>query len=197
MAQLSEFVGALKDGGARANQFEVNITGGPAGLLTSSQDFKFLCRGTTVPALTMGEITLGYRGRQIFVAGDRTYDTWTVTVMSDRGMIMRSAFEQWQSFLGDIGGSTLRSAIGENPAAYYGTALIKQKDRNDATLRTYTLYDVWPTSVDAMEFSQETSDAILEFGVTFRFNHMTISGAPTGQLGTTGGGGGAGNTRPR
>ena len=26
MARLSEFVGALKDGGARANQFEVNIT---------------------------------------------------------------------------------------------------------------------------------------------------------------------------
>ena len=126
MARLSEFVGALKDGGARANQFEVNITGGPATLLTSSQDFRFLCRSTTVPALTMGEIAVPYRGRQIFVAGDRTYDTWTAGIISDRGMIMRSAFEQWQSCLGDIGGTTARSSIGDNPATYYGTALIKQ-----------------------------------------------------------------------
>ena len=187
MARLSDFVGALKDGGARANQFEVNITGGPAALLTTSQDFKFLCRSTTVPALTMGEIAIPYRGRQIFVAGDRTYDTWTVSIFSDRSMMMRGAFEQWQSYLGDIGGTTSRSSVGDSPTQYYGIALIKQKDRNDRTLRVYTLYDVWPTTVDAMEFNYETNDTLMEFGVTFRFNHMTISGAPTGHLGGGGG----------
>ena len=191
MARLSEFVGALKDGGARANQFEVVITGGPAALLTASQDFKFLCRSTTVPALTMGEITVPYRGRQIFVAGDRTFDTWTVGVFSDRDMYMRGAFEQWQAALGDIGGSTSRSSMGDSPSAYYGTALIKQKDRNDRTLRSYQLFDVWPTSVDAMEFNYETNDALMEFSVTFRFNHMSIVGTPTGVLGSGGGGGGA------
>jgi hypothetical protein len=188
MAQLSNFVGALRDGGARANQFEVNITGGPAAILTTNQDFKFLCKSTSVPALTMGEIAVPYRGRQIYIAGDRTYETWAITVISDRGMFMRSAFEQWQSFLGDIGGSTSRSSIGDSPSQYYGTALIKQKDRNDETLRTYSLFDVWPTSVDAMEFAYET-EGLMEFGVTFRFNHMTISGSPTGQLGSSYGGG--------
>ena len=189
MAQLSEFVGALRDGGARANQFEVNITGGPAAILTTNQDFKFLCKATSVPALTMGELTVPYRGRQIFVAGDRTYESWAITVISDRGMFMRSAFEQWQSFLGDIGSTTNRSSIGDTPSQYYGTALIKQKDRNDETLRLYTLYDIWPTSVDAMEFSYD-SEGLMEFGVTFRFNHMTIAGSPTGMLGTPGGSGG-------
>jgi hypothetical protein len=188
MAQLSNFVGALRDGGARANQFEVNITGGPAAILTTNQDFKFLCKSTSVPALTMGEIAVPYRGRQIYIAGDRTYETWAITVISDRGMFMRSAFEQWQSFLGDIGGSTSRSSIGDSPSQYYGTALIKQKDRNDETLRTYSLFDVWPTSVDAMEFAYET-EGLMEFGVTFRFNHMTINGSPTGQLGSSYGGG--------
>ena len=135
----------------------------------------------------MGEIAVPYRGRQIYVAGDRTYETWAITVISDRGMMMRSAFEQWQSFLGDIGGTTNRSSIGDSPSQYYGTALIKQKDRNDATLRVYTLFDIWPTSVDAMEFAYET-EGLMEFGVTFRFNHMTIAGAPTGLLGNPGGG---------
>ena len=188
MAQLSNFVGALRDGGARANQFEVNITGGPAAILTTNQDFKFLCKSTSVPALTMGEIAVPYRGRNIYVAGDRTYETWAITVISDRGMFMRSAFEQWQSFLGDIGGTTNRSSIGDTPSQYYGTALIKQKDRNDETLRTYSLFDIWPTSVDAMEFAYET-EGLMEFGVTFRFNHMTINGSPTGQLGSSYGGG--------
>jgi hypothetical protein len=188
MAQLSEFVGALRDGGARANQFEVNITGGPSSILTSNQDFKFLCKSTSVPALTMGEIAVPYRGRQIYIAGDRTYETWAITVISDRGMFMRSAFEQWQSFLGDIGSTTNRSSIGDSPAQYYGTALIKQKDRNDRTLRTYRLFDLWPTTVDAMEFAYET-EGLMEFGVTFRFNHMTIDGSPTGTLGSSGGGG--------
>ena len=118
MAQLSNFVSALRDGGARANQFEVNITGGPATILTTNQDFKFLCKSTTVPALTMGELAVPYRGRNIYVAGDRTYETWAITVISDRGMMMRSAFEQWQSFLGDIGGSTSRSSIGDSPSQY-------------------------------------------------------------------------------
>ena len=189
MANLSEFVGALRDGGARANQFEVNIIGGPSAILSSNQDFKFLCKSTSVPALTMGEIAVPYRGRQIYIAGDRTYETWAITVISDRGMMMRSAFEQWQSFLGDIGGTTNRSSIGDSPSQYYGTALIKQKDRNDKTLRMYSLFDCWPVSVDAMEFAYET-EGLMEFGVTFRFNHMTISGSPTGLLGNPGAGGG-------
>jgi len=196
MAQLSNFVGALRDGGARANQFEVNIIGGPSSILTSNQDFKFLCKSTQVPALAMGEIAVPYRGRQIYIAGDRTYETWAITVISDRGMFMRSAFEQWQSFLGDIGGTTNRSSIGDTPSQYYGTALIKQKDRNDATLRTYRLFDVWPTSVDAMEFAYET-EGLMEFGVTFRFNHMTIDGSPSGTLGFGGSGGGGTTGGPR
>ena len=125
MAQLSNFVGALRDGGARANQFEVNIIGGPSSILTSNQDFKFLCKATSIPALSMGELTVPYRGRQIYVAGDRTYEPWAITVMSDRGMMMRSAFEQWQSFLGDIGGTTGRSSVGENPSRWSNIYIIK------------------------------------------------------------------------
>jgi len=174
MANLSSFVGALKDGGTRANQFEVLISDSPISL---PADFRFLCRGTSVPALTIGEVAIPYRGRQIYVSGDRTYEPWTITVMSDREQQMRSYFEQWQNHIGDIGNRTDRTDIGQQPAKYYANATVMQKDRNDDTLRSYHLYDVWPTTVDATELNYETNDAILEFGVTFRFNFMTISGA--------------------
>ena len=180
MANLSGFVGALKDGGTRANQFEVAITGAP---VTLPGDFAFLCRGTSVPALTIGEVAVPYRGRQIYVSGDRTYEPWTITVMSDRTQQMRAFFEQWQNHIGDIGNRTDRSNIGQQPANYYGTAALQQKDRNDAILRTYYLYDVWPTTIDAVELNYETNDAVLEFGVTFRFNYMTVAGAGSSTAG--------------
>ena len=187
MAKLSEFVGALKEGGVRANQFEVIITNSP-GVVKSqlSKDFTFLCKGTSVPAMAIGEIAVPYRGKQIYVAGERTYDTWAITVFSDRDLSMRNSFEMWQSHLHDIGQTTGRDDIGEQPSKYYGEALVKQLDRNDNVLRVYKLHNVWPTSVDTMEFGYDTNDAILEFGVTFRYNYMTIEGfGPTsGQIGT-------------
>lgn len=186
MAQLSNFIGALKEGGARPNQFEVTITSGPPVISQLSKDFRFLCRATTVPALSIGEVAVPYRGKQIFVSGERTYEPWTITVFSDRDLVMRHVFETWQSYLHDIGSTTERETIGEQPSRYYGQAVVKQMDRNDGVLRTYNLYDVWPTSVDAEEFNFETNDSIMEFGVTFRFNYMTVTGvgSSAGVLGT-------------
>ena len=179
MANLSNFVGALKDGGSRANQFEVQITGAPSAAQSelTSGDFRFLCQGASVPALTLGEVTVPYRGRQVFVAGDRTYDAWPITVISDTNQKMRAAFEIWQNFIGDIGGVSAGNAGSGAPSDYYASATIMQKDRNDQTLRSLHLYDVWPVSVDAMEFSHTTDADIMTFGVSLRFNYMTVSGA--------------------
>jgi len=184
MAQLSNFVAALKEGGVRANQFEVSITKAPMAL--DAANFTFLCKATSVPAMAIGEIAVPYRGKQIYVAGERTYDTWAITVFSDRDLSMRNSFELWQSHLHDIGQTTGRDDIGEQPSKYYGEALVKQLDRNDNVLRVYKLHNIWPTSVDAMEFGFDTNDAIMEFGVTFRYNYMTIDGfgPSSGQFGT-------------
>ena len=183
MAQLSEFIGALKEGGARANQFEVSITGGPVAF---DKDFTFLCKATSVPAMAIGEVEVPYRGKKIYVSGERTYDNWTITVFSDRDLVMRTTFEEWQSYLHDIGSSTTRKDAGEQPSTYYADALIHQKDRNDRNLRTYKLYDVWPTSVDAMEFGFDV-EGVMEFGVTFRYNYMTVGPGTSGEgIGTPG-----------
>ena len=190
MAQLTEFVSALREGGARANQFEVSITGGPVAF---DKTFTFLCKGTSVPAMAVSEVEVPYRGKKIYVSGERTYDTWTITVFSDRDLVMRTAFEEWQSYLHDIGSSTSRTAAGEQPSTYYADALIHQKDRNDRNLRTYKLYDVWPTSVDALEFGFDT-EGVMEFGVTFRYNYMTVGPGTSGEgIGTPGTGGSGGN----
>jgi len=181
MANLSSFTQALQGGGARANQFSVSMSGSGAAGLTGN--FHFLCRSAQIPALTIGEIAVPYRGRQIFLAGDRTYDAWTVTVINDRQYSVRSFLESWMDDMGDIGGTTKANAL--SASTYYGNATVMQLDRNNSAIRTYKLEGVWPTTLDAIDLSFDANDAIEEFGATFRFNWMTIGG--------TGGSGGDGS----
>ena len=173
MANISSFTNALQGGGSRANQFQVTMSGGGASGI-QSRGFSFLCRSAQIPALTLGEIAVPYRGRQVFLAGDRTYDAWTVTIMNDRSYGVRGQLESWMNNMQDIGAATTSPSLNAN--TYYATALVKQMDRNDATIRTYTLEGVWPTTLDAIDLAFDANDAIQEFGATFRFNWMTIAG---------------------
>jgi len=176
MANLSGFTQALQGGGARANQFMVSMAGSGAAGLTGN--FHFLCRGAQIPALTIGEVAVPYRGRTIYLAGDRVYDAWTVTIMNDRNYSVRSFLENWMDDMGDIGGTTRANTI--SSSSYYANATIQQLDRNNSAIRTYKLEGVWPTTLDAIDLSFDANDAIEEFGATFRYNWLTIGGAGTG-----------------
>ena len=166
MANVNQFIGSLQGGGARPNQFKVTF---PA----LGSDFEFLCRSAQIPALTIGEVLIPFRGRQVYVPGDRTYDPWAVSVMNDRSFAIRSTLEAWMNDLQDIGSSTVSNAIG---AEVYRQVTVEQSDRNDRKIRTYTLYDAWPTSLDAIDLAFDTNDTLEEFTVTFRFNYMTAAG---------------------
>ena len=185
MPNLNTFVDGLTGGGARANQYRIQITGSPGGLGTKGK-FSFLCRSAQIPGMTIGEVPVPYRGRQIFVAGDRTYDAWTVTVFSDTAWELRSSFENWS----DITAKANEMAIGAlDPSEYYATAIVEQMDRAGDARGTYKLIDVWPTTVDPIDLAYDTNDAVMEFSVTLRFNYLenlsksAAAGAPnTGQV---------------
>ena len=166
MANVNQFIGSLQGGGARPNQFRVTF---PA----LGNDFEFLCRSAQIPALTIGELTIPFRGRFVYVPGDRTYDPWAVTVMNDRSFAIRSTLEAWMNDLQDIGSSTESNAIG---AAVYRQVTVEQLDRSDRTIRKYTLYDAWPTTLDAIDLAFDSNDTLEEFTCTFRFNYMTAQG---------------------
>ena len=178
-AQLNDFLGKLAGGGARANQYEVNIWGVP--FVTHSTTIKFLCRSASLPAMTVGEVPVFYRGRQIYVAGDRTYADWTITVYNDAGWEARGDFERWNNALQEIGQTTSGT---QDPASYYGVATIVQKDRSDAPIRFAELRGVWPTNVGEIALAYDTVDAVEEFEVTLRFNWMQLGGSKGPTLGS-------------
>ena len=192
---ISQFKTQLRRGGARPNLFEVDITSSTAlesvfwnG--TDQDDFHFLCKATSMPTQTIGSVDVPFRGRILKVAGDRTFEPWTVTVINDEEFNVRSAFERWSDAINNMeSGEGLIS-----PNDYMGQGTIKQLGRTDigtrdvgadakaggdgkGVLYSYKVQDIWPSEIGSIDLSYESSDAIEEFTVTFQVQYMTINPA--------------------
>ena len=174
MAAIDDFKANLLGGGARANQFRVTITP-PAGIAIGLdvRRASFLVRGSNLPAQTLGEITVPFRGRQIYIAGDRTFeDTWSTTFLNDTDFMVRNAMELWMNGINDLADGTGTSAL----ADYQTDLQVEQLDRDDTILKTYIFRSAWPTTVAQIDLTSDTADAIEEFEVTWRYQHFEASG---------------------
>jgi hypothetical protein len=173
MAQIDDFKAQLIGGGARANQFKVTITP-PAGIATGLdvRRASFLCKASTLPAFVIPEIAIPFRGRNIYVAGDRTFDeAWTTTFLNDTDFALRTSLELWQNGIND-----LAEATGVVAAADYQTDLtVAQIDRDDTVLKTYIFRSAWPSTISAIALDAGSADAIEEFECTWRYQHFESS----------------------
>jgi len=187
---ISEFKTKLSGGGARPNLFEVVIPSFPSGINDAwdqeeQRDFKFLCKASQLPGSTVPAISVPFRGRILKIAGDRTFDDWTITVINDESFNLRTAFEKWMN-----GISKLDDGTGiVNPNSYMTDAMVRQLGRSNTAgstdnnngdgqqnviLRTYNFFDIFPTEVSAIDLSYDTSDTIEEFTVTFAVQYYAI-----------------------
>ena len=184
-ASLADFKSKLVGGGARPNLFEVSIPALPEAAQASINDetFKFLCKASNLPASNIAEVVVPFRGRNFKVAGDRTVDRWTVTVINDENFEFRSVFEQWANGLGKLDNGTGAT----QPASYMTNAYVRQLGRGDSpsattngsnmvTLREYKFVDIWPSSVSEISVSYDEGNAIEQFDVTFQVQTFEVSG---------------------
>jgi len=186
---ISQFKSKLIGGGVRPNLFEVQVNF-PDGVDLGIQNdgggefdgdrFRFLCKASSLPASNVGNIDIPFRGRTLKVAGDRTVDDWSVTVINDEDFGHRRAFEAWAQNIAQYGDSAGLT----DPSSYMGQATVYQLGRTAAStqgmnspaadsniLAQYKFVDIWPTTVDAVELSYDTGDTIQEFGVTFKVQY--------------------------
>jgi len=192
---ISSFKSKLAGGGARPNLFEVELptfpvaAGGNDTWKTESNEhaelFSFLCKSAQLPASNIAEIAVPFRGRTLKVAGDRTFDTWSVTIINDENFKLRNAFETWM----DAMSRTSTNVAATNPSSYMATAYVHQLGRganaginaqkstdvgdgsNIKPLKSYKFVDIFPTEVGSIELSYDSSDSIEEFQVTFQVQH--------------------------
>ena len=163
---ITGFKSKLAGGGTRPNLFEVEIAFPNETQIDNDtkEKSRFLIKAAALPASNITPIDVNFRGRILKIAGDRTFDTWTVTVLNDVDFSIRSAFEKWMNLINKMEDNTVE----QDPAIYQPDAYVHQLDRDGSTLRTYKFHDVFPTQVSQIDLSYETTDAIEEFTVEFQ-----------------------------
>lgn len=200
---ITGFKERLAGGGARPNLFEVEIPSFPNALTNlwkpgsgnEIETFKFLCKAAQLPASNIAAIEVPFRGRTLKVAGDRTFDTWTVTIINDEDFQLRSAFELWMNNISKLDNNSGATS----PSEYMTDAYVHQlgrgydKGRFSSTnngggalpaidvnpLRTYKFFDIFPTNVSAIDLSYDSSDTIEEYSVEFQVQYWTAGRGPS------------------
>ena len=189
---IANFKSQLVGGGARPNLFEVEMATLPDGISwpeNAQRTWTYLCKAAQLPASNIAQIDIPFRGRIFKVAGDRTVEPWTVTVINDENFEIRNAMEQWvekMAKLSDNIGNVNPNAYmvnakvyqlgrGSNPGTAGNTA-VDNGDRN-SVLKEYEFIDIFPTAVSPIDLSYDSSDAIEEFTVEFQVNSFSLTGA--------------------
>ena len=163
LRKISDFKSKLTGGGARPNLFEVELAFPNAVAIENDvlQKARFLVKAAALPSSTINPIEIPFRGRILKIAGDRTFETWTITVINDVDFVIRSAFEKWMNVI-----NKLDDATGlQNPDEYQKAAMVHQLDRDGGILRSYKFWDIFPTNLSTIDLSYETTDTLEEFTV--------------------------------
>ena len=163
LRKISDFKSKLTGGGASPNLFEVELAFPTAVAIENDvlQKARFLVKAAALPSSTINPIEIPFRGRILKIAGDRTFETWTITVINDVDFVIRSAFEKWMNVI-----NKLDDATGlQNPDEYQKDAMVHQLDRDGGILRSYKFWDIFPTNLSAIDMSYETTDTLEEFTV--------------------------------
>ena len=210
---LEDFKARLIGGAARPNLFECEINfptfataSASAGNTTDntrsvSELSRFMIKTANLPASTVGVIDVPFRGRNLKIAGDRTFDVWTITVINDVDFTIRTAFEKWMNAINKHDDNT--GLI--NPAQYQRNAIVKQFGRSSVSsansdvtnpvltgpgdsipvLKAYKFYGIFPTAVSAIDLSYDSADTIEEFTVDLQVQWWdALDSSGLTQLGT-------------
>lgn len=163
---VDDFKSKLTGGGARANMFKVTpnfpaYAGGDVELTS------FMCKAAALPASIVAPVEVKFRGRTLPIAGDRTFEPWTITIINDIDFKIRDAFERWMN-----GINSHNSNVGlSNPTDYQADMQVAQLNRNGDEVKVYNIRGTWPTNVSAIELSYDTENAIEEFTVELQVSY--------------------------
>ena len=180
---ITNFRQRLNKGGVRSNLFEVEIKDIPGGGEDVQDEVRFLVKAAEIPASNIGNIPVPFRGRVLPVAGDRTFDPWTVTIINNDFKI-RDSMEKWSNFINDM----VLANGSVDPESYQKSALVKQLSRDAASgdkpdiLRQYNFIGIYPNVISNIPLDYGATDQIEEFQVTFNYLYWTVGKDESGKI---------------
>ena len=129
-------------------------------------------KAANIPASTVGVIEVPYRGRTLKIAGDRTFEPWTVTVLNDKGFALRSKFEEWSTKIQNLQ-QNLQTP--QNISEYQSGAIVRQYDRQGGVVRSYQFVGIWPSNISAIDLAWDSNDTPEEYTVEFQVQYWTYA----------------------
>ena len=182
---VERFKSALTNGGARPNQFAVQMSFPTyvAGAQLAVARAPFLISVAELPGQTVNPAIVQYRGREVKFVGDRIYAPFTMTVLNDAEMSIRTALEQWMGGMEDYAGKFGRL----QPSEYQRDLQVFQLDRNGNALKSYNIANAFPVDLSPVGLDFGANDQISSFTVTFQYQHFTVSNNPLGSIVNFGG----------
>lgn len=172
---INDFISGMPRDGARPNLFQVTLNF-PAGLvgdsLGASRQLSFHCRTAQLPGGTLGQVPIQYFGREIKIAGNRTFQDWTLTVYNDEDFKTRNAFEQWMNAI-NTHTTNLRLGSARSLASYGVDGRVDQFSKEGGIIKTYNIVGAWPVDLSPIDVDWGSNDTIEEYTVTLAYQLWT------------------------
>lgn len=174
---IQRFRASLTDDGARASLFDIRLTfpaivgtGGtaPGSFGSAQQQVTLKAKSSSLPGDTVSSIGVNYFGREIKVAGNRSFTDWSFTVINDEDFVLRNGFERWMSGINSHVSNLRLSGMLQGDGGYQQDAYITQYGKTGDVIKEYKLVGCFPTDVSAIDVDWG-ADNIEEFAVTFAY----------------------------
>ena len=180
-SNVSSFIQRVGQG-VKPNMFMVDVNF-PGTLGKNADDLEttnIMCKSAALPGSNLGVIEVPFRGRTVKIAGDRTFDTWTVTFFNDKDFKLRAFFEEWANKINTHEANTSELFVPNSSTGYTADLKVKQLEKDDTTtgsvLRQYTLFYCFPTNVSQIDLAYDSNDQIEEFTVEWQYSYFKAEG---------------------
>ena len=173
--QLKSLIGAA----ARPNKYRVTfdvpaVVSYAKGDNNSGKSFDILCKASSFPGMTIGQIEVFNQGRKLIIPGDTSYtNTWTLSFYQSEDHAIRKAMIAWMKRLDHFQGN---SHAGD-PTNVMTNLNVEQLDSDGNATVMYTFHNAFPQEVGEVTLGDDQQDTAMEFDVTFSFTDWTV-GAP-------------------
>lgn len=185
MPTIDQFKNRLLMGGARPNHFSIQITIPTSVPAVLDDKHTYLCKAGSLPASTVIDIPVMYRGREVHFAGERTFAPWTTTIINELDFNVRAPLEAWMNYIQQNSSTTGE----ETYSSYQGSIIVRQLSRdwssNDKVMRSYKLFNAYPIEVGEIALSYDIPNAVEEFPVTFVYDWFEPYAGEPAATGTT------------
>ena len=163
---VDDFKSKLVGGGARSNMFKVTCNF-PSYAQGDVELSSFMIKGAQFPSSVVAPVPVLFRGRQLQLAGDRTFEPVSLTVINDTGFEVRNSFERWMNGINEHNNNSGLS----NPTDYMADMIVEQLNKQGEVTKTYDLRGVFPTNLSTIELSYDNENQIEEFTVEMQVQY--------------------------